>query len=153
MRLFVLTEDLRVLWEGKGIVENGSIINAANGLEYRRLLPSDTVVTPVEQHYGPDNGVLWVLMRAPDGAALFFSPALKEKGLVYLTERQIAARSGEKDSNCFVKQMTGNPLWFRLIKAADSQETAVSDPKDLGHDTGAATSSGDTLGASGTIVS
>lgn len=131
MRLSVLTHDLRVVWEGKGIVENGRIINAENGLEYYKLQPSDIVVTPVVQHYGPDNGVLWLLIRAPDGAALFFSPALKEKGLVYLSEREIAARSRERDSNCFVKRMTRDVLWFRLIKAAESNETAASDPEEL----------------------
>ena len=126
MRLFVLTHDLLVVWEGRGIVENGRIINAENGLEYYKLLPSDIVVTPVEHHYGADNGVLWVLMRAPDGAALFFSPALKATGLVYLTEREIAARSGERDSKCFVKRIPENALWFRLIKAAESNETVPS---------------------------
>ena len=152
MRLFVLTHDLLVVWEGRGIVENGRIINAENGLEYYKLLPSDIVVTPVEQHYGPDNGVLWVLIRAPDGAALFFSPALKDKGLVYVTEREIAARSGERYSKCFVKRMTENALWFRLIKAAESNETAASDPEELCYDEDSKQGLGDSMGPSDTII-
>lgn len=152
MRLSVLTHDLRVVWEGKGIVENGRIINAENGLEYYKLLPSDIVVTPVERHYGSDNGVLWLLIRAPDGAALFFSPALKATGLVYLSEREITARRSERDSNCFVKRMTGNALWFRLIKAAESNETAASDPEELCSDENSKPGPDDSLGPSDTIV-
>jgi hypothetical protein len=113
MRLFVLNEDLRILWEGLGYERTGKIYSDDGELLWA-IKPGELVLTPSATEDKGDP-TLWLLVRGQDGSAFFFSPTKWTDDLVYLTKDEVRQREEESGPICFISHIQGPSRWFKQV--------------------------------------
>jgi len=145
MRLYVVNEDLRVLWRGVGVFQPDGVYS--QGELVLKPGPNDRVLTPTWEH-GPD---VWRLLKIEDGGFVFMCPRHPEKGGVFLDAELLESRAEEPESDCLVAAIDGNETWFKQIESpavfsvdADNESLTYEEEYERGP--------GDSFGPSDTII-